>query len=321
MNERHHTLFFPLVLIAAGVIWLLVNFGYVPSANLWALTYIWPFLLIGLGAGLILRNYWAEAGILISALLVIGAVAAVIYAPQLGWADSPAGWGWHWNWYAGGAVRGSGNVETETRQLGAFGSINVRYPADIFIQQGENESVSITADDNLLPQLGTEVISGTLTIDNTERSRGRRVNASETVQITLIVQDMSEITFDSAGSIKIDGLSGGSLAVTLRGAGNITLMNVTLDELEVRIEGAGSMDASGIVGNLVVRIDGLGSLNAADLASQTANMTVNGLGSATIRVEQDLEVRIDGLGSVNYYGSPEVREQVDGLGSVKHIDD
>ncbi len=320
MNERHHSLFFPMALIAAGVVWLLVNFGYIPAANLWALTYIWPFVLIAMGASLILRNYWAQAGILISALLVIAAVAAVIFAPQLGWTERP-GWVWQWDWDSGGAVRGSGNLETENRDLSAFSSINIRYPADILIQQGEAESVSITADDNLLPQLGTQVSLGTLTIDNTESNHGRRVNASETVQITITVKELSEVTFESAGSFEINGLSNGSLKVTLEGAGNISMKDISLDQLEVRVEGAGSMDASGMVDNLVVIIDGVGSLNTADLAAQTADVSVDGLGSATVRVAQQLDVRINGLGSVNYYGSPVVHEQTDGLGSVKRLGD
>ena len=40
---RERTIFFPLFLIAAGGIWLLINMGQVPVENLWALVRIWPF--------------------------------------------------------------------------------------------------------------------------------------------------------------------------------------------------------------------------------------------------------------------------------------
>jgi hypothetical protein len=53
--ERKLSLFWPLTLIAAGVIWLLVSAGKLPAENLWALTHFWPFLLIGAGVGLILQ--------------------------------------------------------------------------------------------------------------------------------------------------------------------------------------------------------------------------------------------------------------------------
>ena len=84
---KARTLFWPFILIAAGVIWVLVNVGVIAQGNLWALTYYWPFLLIALGLGLILRTRWPWAGALISALVVIGAVLVVVFAPQLGWAN------------------------------------------------------------------------------------------------------------------------------------------------------------------------------------------------------------------------------------------
>ena len=53
--EQKKSFFGPLLLIAAGVVWLLVRAGTVPPDNLWALTHIWPFLLIAAGIGLLLR--------------------------------------------------------------------------------------------------------------------------------------------------------------------------------------------------------------------------------------------------------------------------
>lgn len=318
--DRPRSLFFPLALIAAGVIWLLVNFGYIPSSNLWALAYIWPFLLIAGGLGLILRSYWAEVGIVITSLLMIGVVAAVIYAPAFGWDTAPS-WGWNMDWNAGGSVRGSRNIETETRTPGEFSTINIRYPAAIVVQQGDEAAVSVTADDNLLPQLDLSVRGSALIIENSERSWNRRVQASQTVEIIVTVLDLSEITFDSAGSLEINNLSGNSLSVRLNGAGSIELNDVEFTELDVRLDGAGSMDASGTVSHLSVQIDGLGSFNGESLDAQTAQVNVDGLGSATVRVAEELNVNIDGLGSVNYYGSPELHEETDGLGSVRRAGD
>ena len=85
--EKHRSFFFPLLLIAAGVVWLLISMNIIPAANLWALTHIWPYLLIVLGLGLILQSQAPASKPFVSALVVIGAVAAIIFAPQMGWAD------------------------------------------------------------------------------------------------------------------------------------------------------------------------------------------------------------------------------------------
>ncbi|MEX1247998.1 MAG: head GIN domain-containing protein [Anaerolineales bacterium] len=339
MKDRH-SLFFPVLLIAAGVLWLLINFGYIGAANLWALAHVWPLLLIGAGLGLILRSYWSEAGITISALMVIGLVAAVIYAPQLGWAQAPS-WAWNWDWNVSGGISGSGNLVTETRDLGQFSSIDIQYPSDVVVRLGDSETIAITADDNLMPQLVTQVSGDRLVIRTEERNWAQRVNASETVQIIVTLTDLQKVDFNSAGSLVVESLAADQLEFSLNGAGSVTLNGVTAEEvafrldgagsatligvdlgkLTLRLDGAGSVDATGNVDELDVRIDGLGSMNAEGLTAQTATVNVNGLGSATLRVELELTVNIDGLGSVNYYGSPNVHQETDGLGSVNRAGD
>ena len=80
--EQRRSLFGPLLLIAAGVIWLLVKSGTIPAANLWALTHIWPFLLIAAGLGIILRSYWKYTSIVLDVLIIGRAILAILYAPQ-----------------------------------------------------------------------------------------------------------------------------------------------------------------------------------------------------------------------------------------------
>ena len=159
--EQKRSLFGPLLLIAAGVVWLLIRAGTIPSSNLWALTYIWPFLLIAAGIGLILRPYWAYTSILMDVLIIGGSLLAILYAPQLGW-DQPSGMltftgAESENIFIRPGVRGSGNVVTETREVSGFDSIHVDYPARVLISQGSAETLKIEAEDNLLPGLKTEV--------------------------------------------------------------------------------------------------------------------------------------------------------------------
>lgn len=318
MNGQR-SFFFPILLIGAGVLWLLANLGYIPTSNLWALAHVWPILLIGAGLGLILRQYWSEASIVVSTLIVLGAVLAVVYAPQLGWADMPI-WG-RWDFDVNGSVPGSRVIESETRQVSGITGIDLRYPANITIEQGTDEAVTVTADDNLLPQLSTQVSGGTLTVRSSEPNWNRRVNASQTVEVTITVVDLREIHVQTAGSVHVMGLIGDRLEVQLEGAGSIELANVDVAELELRLDGAGSVKASGSAESLYAQIDGLGSVDAESLETQTAEVHISGLGSAEVRVAQDLTVEIDGAGSVTYHGSPELHQQVDGLGSVKRAND
>src|SRR5689334_8391602 len=183
--EHRRSLFGPLLLIAAGVIWLLVKSGTVPSENLWALTHIWPFLLIAAGLGIILRSYWQYASISLDVLLIGGAVLAILYVPQLGWTNpSIITMFNNGEPFIGPAERGSGNIITETRQVSNFHSIDISYPAQVLVKQGSQESLQIEADDNFLPGLQTQVRNNTLEIFYKTKD-GKHVNPTKGVNITV----------------------------------------------------------------------------------------------------------------------------------------
>ena len=313
MNHPQRSLFWPLVLIATGVIWLLVSMNVIPAANLWALTYIWPYVLIVLGLGLILRSYLPAAGWIVSALIVIGAVAAIIYAPQLGWAGGPnLGFGSDF----GGGVAGSGKIKSETREVQGFLAVSINYPADVVIEQDKVESVKIEADDNLLPQLTTEVQDGTLVIRNKEKTWSKRVDPSQSVKITIRVKDLHQIEFSSAGNLRVEGLKTDELSVNLNGVGEMILNELDVSRLQGRLSGAGNIKANGVADELDLRISGVGGFDAPKLESRVANVRISGAGNATVNVLDDLTARVSGAGSINYYGSPTLHEEISGAGSV-----
>jgi hypothetical protein len=316
---KQRSLFFPLALIAAGSIWILIGMGRIPSENLWALARFWPFLLIAAGIGLILRSYWAPAQIVMDVLVVGGAVLAILYAPQLGWTSPQWGWGMGvGSMYEGGAP-GSGKIVSQMREVSGFQAISLEYPADVTIQQGASESVKLEGDDNLLPQLSTQVAAGTLTIRNSEPSWNRRVNPKKSVRITITVKDLHEIDFSSAGDMRVTNLETDALNISLSGAGHLTIDKLSTRRLECNLSGAGSFNANGVADKLSLNISGVGSFDGAALTGSSADVHLSGVGSATVHPKDALSAEVSGVGSVRYYGNPRVNKQVSGLGTVSQI--
>lgn len=317
--EHRRSLFGPLLLIAAGVVWLLVKSGTIPSANLWALTHIWPFLLIAAGLGIILRPYWSYTSLVLDVLIIGGALLAVLYAPQLGWAspsmlsmfnvDEP---------FIGPGERGSGNVVSETRKVSGFDAVSVSYPAQVLITQGNSESLKIEAEDNLLPNLKAQVENNTLEIFY-RRENGKHINPTKPVKITIVVKDLSDVDFSSAGELIIENLETDHLDVSLSGAGNVNLDTLHAKALTVSLSGAGSASASGTADSLDLSISGFGDFNGKELHSKDARVSISGAGGATVWVDNDLMAKVSGAGSVSYYGSASVTRQISGVGGVNHL--
>ena len=313
------SIFGPLLLIAVGAIWLLVKSGSIPTENLWALTHIWPFLLIAAGVGIILRPYWRYTSIFLDVIIIGGTILAILYAPRLGWANPSMVYMWgDSDFYMGPTEPGSGKVITQTREVSSFDSIDINYPAQVFVSQGSLESVKIETDDNVLPGLKTQVSGDTLQIFYKVED-GKHVRPTKPVKITIVVKDLKDVNFDGAGELTIDGLETDDLNISASGAGNLRLNEITVKNLSVTLSGAGNVNASGAADNLDLTISGVGKFDGKNLHGQIASANLSGVGSATVWVDDELDAEISGAGSVNYYGSADVTEQVSGIGRVNHI--
>jgi len=312
LMERRFSLFGPLFLIGTGIMWLLVQTGRVPAANLWALTYLWPLLLISAGLSLMLRHYWSYAPLVLEVLLVGAAFAAILFAGRLGWANPPD---FPMRQFGFPGRPASGNIITETREVSDFHAIRIDYPAVIVIRQGETEGLTIEADDDVVADIRTDVSGGTLSIER-QSDNVPWINPSKPARITILVKELDKIDFNSAGTVTVESLSADSLDLDASGAGTLTLNDLELKSLSASMNGAGTLNLSGSAGDLDVDMSGFGSLKAGDLQTQTASVTISGAGSATVWVESELTARISGAGSISYYGDPSVSKTVSGVGSV-----
>jgi hypothetical protein len=222
----------------------------------------------------------------------------------------------------GGGIPGSGSVQTETRDTGAFESIAIVYPgAEIIVQQGDKEAVEVEADDNLLPQLSTEVISGILTIKNVETNWQNMVNPSQPVRISITAGELNEIVLSApVGDLVVNKLQADALKLVLSGGAQIKLNGIQVDLLDSDLSGAGNIQASGTAAEIKLILSGLGNFNAADLKSNKATIELSGMGNATVQVEKELVATITGAGSIEYLGNPFVEQIVTGAGSVKPVE-
>jgi hypothetical protein len=77
-------LFWPLLLIAIGILFLLGNFGFIAGVSWIAILNLWPLLLVLVGIDLALARRWPLAALGAEVLVVAAAVALVTAAPIFG---------------------------------------------------------------------------------------------------------------------------------------------------------------------------------------------------------------------------------------------
>jgi hypothetical protein len=216
-------------------------------------------------------------------------------------------------------LRGSGKVATESRNVSGFNSLSMAGLGDITVTQGQTESLTIEAEDNILPHIKTEVRNGALTISFDRDGWQDAILPSKPVRFNLAVKDLSSVTSSGLGNITAVSLKTNKLTIKVTGAGNVKIDRLDTAEVSSSITGAGNIDLAGQVARQEITSEGAGNYRAADLNSQQAKITVKGAGSVTIWVRDSLDVTIAGLGSVNYYGNPAVTKNITGLGVFKSM--
>ena len=252
-------------------------------------------------------------------LMIVAAIILAGLGIALGWRQLAASGRAH-KLFAG-AVQGSGKIETVTRAPGEFDSIAIAYPGTIIIQQGEENLVTVEADDNLIPQLATDVRDGALAIENSEDNYFKRVAPTKSVKITITVTDLKEITLVEPARVEVNNLKTDTLTLTLQGVGDIVLKYLTADSLNVHLYG-GKVTAGGMTKNVSISIGKSGEFDGADLKALDVNIQIGGTASATVRVSDSLSVSLSGTATVNYYGSPEtIRESISGTASINKLGD
>jgi hypothetical protein len=210
-------------------------------------------------------------------------------------------------------VRGSGVVVTEAREVSGFESVALSGVGQVIITQGDEESLTIETDDNLMRYIETEVGNGRLDLriaDNTIPI------PSQSIIFRVSVDDLTGLTSSGAGSFEIGELEADRLRVTLSGAGDIGIDSLSATDLAVKISGAGNVDLAGQVGTQDIHLSGLGRYSAPDLESQKSSLRISGAGGAVIWAQDTLDVTISGAGNVEYYGSPTVTQEISGAGKI-----
>ncbi len=216
-------------------------------------------------------------------------------------------------------------MATEEREVSSFDRVRMQDFGILDIVQGQQESLTVEADLDVLEKVHTEVRDGELIL-SVAGDWLDRIGTALTIgfrdrylRYHLTVRSLKALMIAGAGRVTVGHLTTGQFVVRLSGAGDVTFKSLVADRLEGELTGAGKLAIAGKVQKQQVTLSGAGRYAAQNLESQRAKVTMSGAGSATVWAAQELDVALSGVGLVEYYGNPEVRESASGLGSIKHL--
>ena len=214
---------------------------------------------------------------------------------------------------------GSGRVVTSERSVSGFDAVVLEGLGELTITQGDEESLTIEAESNVMRRITTEVRGRTLYIGLQSAWFGISIVPTKPIRYDLTMSDIRTLDVTGLGSIYAGEVRTGQLDVDMSGAGEIVIRSLDADTLELSLGGLGACEVAGEVREQDILLTGGGDYNGRDLESDKADITLTGLGKAVVWATESLDIELTGAGSVEYYGSPRVTQNVSGLGRVKSL--
>jgi Putative auto-transporter adhesin, head GIN domain len=188
-------------------------------------------------------------------------------------------------------VVGSGNRQTQKRDIPSFTKVSTEGAFEIEITAQGSPSLGIEADDNILPLISTVVSNDVLTI------KSLRSYSRSTVKVRLTAPDLQGLSVVGAGSINVAGLKNEKFEIDSSGAAHITV--------------AGETAFANIVSN------GASTIDAHKLRADRVVIQSNGVSDIKVYASDQLDVTISGPSHVEYEGNPKVTKTMRGPGSVE----
>jgi len=200
-------------------------------------------------------------------------------------------------------VSGSGKVVSEDRKAGYFNAVKVSSGIDVYLTQGQKESIKVEADDNLHEYIITEIKDNTLKVYSKANIR-----KAEAKKVYVTIKDVEKLSASSAGDLFGETLiKSDELYLSASSAGDIKI-KVEVNKLKCKISSSGDINIEGVADELEADLSSAGDLKAYDLKTRVADVSTSSAGDARITVTEKLRARASSAGDIYYQGNP---KQVD----------
>jgi hypothetical protein len=234
------------------------------------------------------------------------------------------------------AGRGSGHLVTETRPVRDFTGVELAIPFDATVREGREFQVKVRADDNLLPQVKTEVRGDTLHV----RFEGRgSLDGDSKIEIT--VPDLRAVALAGSGDVSVTASRRKDMSIASAGSGDLSYSGPAANlrigtsgsgDVAVRLDGdaedvvigtKGSGDIrveGGRAKELVAAVSGSGSIDAQELTARDGKLATSGSGEIECTLEGGhASFAVAGSGGITWHGSASVDQQARaGSGEIVH---
>lgn len=206
--------------------------------------------------------------------------------------------------------------QTETRSVGSFRGVKAAEGIDVYLKEGDKESLKLEVSGTSLANVMTEVTGSYLKIHMKDGHY-----KSKTVKVYVTYVELDKLSASSAASIYSEGvLKAKDLNVSASSAGSIEI-NLEANLVEAGASSAGEIDLKGKTKTLIVDASSAGEIDAYDVEADIVKAEASSGATLKVNALKELEGHASSGANVRYRGNP-AKTMTDSSsgGSVKKSD-
>jgi Putative auto-transporter adhesin, head GIN domain len=213
-------------------------------------------------------------------------------------------------------LTGSSKVVTSPVSISGFSKLQVGDAFDVDVSLGDEPSLTLEVDDNILDHVDAGVSNGALHVRLESGFSAR--NATLRAHLTAV--DLSDIELSGSARVHLQDVFGADqLRVRASGAsgfdGNMQGNVVTVD-----LSGASETILAGTLKSLTVQASGASQVNGGQLHVDDLTVDLSGSSLAIVMVEDTISAGLSGASKLQYGGSPTFsRKDVTGSSTIEQI--
>ncbi|AUC79690.1 DUF2807 domain-containing protein [Nonlabens sp. MB-3u-79] len=218
-------------------------------------------------------------------------------------------------WSSNKRIDGNGLIVTKVFNTSDYDKISGRNSLNIVLVEGEEGTITVEAESNIMEHLEVEVKGDRLEIGIED---GYNINTRKGIQVRVPVKNISSLSMAGSGDIRsLVKLKSRSMHISIAGSGDIDV-EVTSEKLRVSIAGSGDVKLSGRTEHLDASVAGSGDISAFNLKANNVDASIAGSGDVSVYCNGgELQASIIGSGDLRYKGTTsKIKKSIMGSGDI-----
>jgi len=203
----------------------------------------------------------------------------------------------------GPCVEGSGDIIDEIRDVSDFYSVSNTTSFNVYVTQADTFSVSVVAQQSLLPVIETYTSGGTLIVKTREFTCVRNTS---TVEIFVTLPEIEELHLTGSGMLICEKIEGDIVELALTSSGRMMVDSVFCDELNIKHTASGDFESELVEADYSeVVLTGSGQLDFGDMYADelTVRHTASGTVRGGIHEARETDLSLTGSGRIILNGN------------------